>query len=89
MTDTTAFPGPDIGGALGVAFCAALAEEVRAIATGETDRGEGLLWLISVLTAGHPDLDHGRAVQRLALALLVESGPLIWEHARAGGARVS
>jgi hypothetical protein len=82
MTEPTPFPGRDMGAALGVAFCAELAHEVHRIATGEHDRGEGLLWLIAVLTVGHPDLDHARAVRRVAYALLVETGPLIWEHAR-------
>jgi hypothetical protein len=82
MSEPIIFPGRDVGAALGVAFCAELVHEVHRIATGERDGGEGLLWLIAVLTVGQPDLDHARAVQRLAAALLVETGPLVWAHAR-------
>jgi hypothetical protein len=84
MIDRRDVFGRDSGAAFGAAFCAALAEEVRAIAAGQTPRGEGLVWTVAVLTAGEPGLDHAVAMQRLIAALVVESGPTIWDHVRAG-----
>ncbi|BDG73822.1 hypothetical protein [Roseomonas fluvialis] len=84
MFETSDQPGPGSGVPRGHAFLKELAEELRRIATGEKTCGEGLVWMIAVLTAQHPDLDHAMAVQRLIAALLVESGPMIWQHVRDG-----
>ncbi|CAH0251119.1 hypothetical protein [Roseomonas sp. CECT 9278] len=72
-----------------VAFAKTVAEELRALAAGEKTCGEGLVWMLAVLTTRHPDLEHAVAVRRLVAALLVESGPMVWQHVRDGAGSVS
>jgi hypothetical protein len=84
MFETSDQPGPESVVPSGHAFCKEVTEELRRIASGEKTCGEGLVWMIAVLTAQNPDLDQARAVQRLVAALLVESGPMIWQHVRDG-----